>query len=348
MLKFDFQTDLTWMMKISFKLDKFKKASATSHVYNARCPICGDSEKSQSLARLYFYEKGYQLNVFCHNCGYSHAFYNFMKDAFPVEFQEYKKDQLLERFKRTPKQRKSEPDASHTTEENVADTEAEKGSSTLKGCVPIMTLDDDHDAVKYLKGRSFGDRQLERLWYTDDFSVVANDLSCEELSENFPSDARIVIPFYNTDGLVEMVQGRSLNPKSKLRYISIKTSSEVDKIYGKYELDESRTSYCTEGPFDSLFVENCIATCDSNLLRSDADVLIFDNQPRSREIVNLMEQAIKDKRSLVVWPTSPDYKQDINDLIKLGLTPDELMDIIRARTFNGLKAKLELNSWRRI
>jgi len=61
-----------------------------------------------------------------------------------------------------------------------------------------------------------------------------------------------------------------------------------------------------------------------------------------------MEQAISRGRKVVIWPTSPDEKEDINDIIKLGFTSDELMELLRARTFSGLRAKLELGQWRKV
>jgi hypothetical protein len=76
--------------------------------------------------------------------------------------------------------------------------------------------------------------------------------------------------------------------------------------------------------------------------------LIFDNQPRSKEIVKLMEQAITDKRKIVIWPVSPDEKIDINDMIKMGLSKLELIEIIERNTFSGLKAKLAFTKWKKV
>jgi len=344
MLQFDFQTDLTWLMTISSRLENFNRASASSHAYNARCPICGDSDRDKRKARLYFYEKKGQLNCFCHNCGYSHTFFTFMKDAFSSEFDAYKKDQMLTRFESPSKRFKKQPDGYHRPKKKPSQVVAKK---CLDGTKPIMGLPDDHAAAQYLKSRGFGPTEFKRLLWSDDFFVTASDLSSEPLADKFPHDGRIVIPFYDTKGNVEMIQGRSLSNKG-LRYISIKVDPGVDKIFGKYELDPKKTSYCVEGPFDSLFVENCLATCDANLSRSNADVLIWDNQPRSSEIVKYMESAIDQGRKLVVWPTSPDEKQDINDMIKLGLTRKDLMNIISQCTVSGPKAKLALMKWRRV
>lgn len=343
----DIMVDLEWMHKLSFRFDRFKVASATSHVYNCRCPVCGDSQKSNKLARFYFYNKKGQLNVFCHNCNYSHSFWTFMKDVCPNEFDEYKRDQMrskLETFK-SPSKALNIGLNKTTVGQNKPSQKA--SGKTLKGIRPITSLPFDHPAIAYLESRGFTYREMNRLLFANNFKKTAESISCEELSENFPKDQRIVIPFYDTEGNIEMIQGRALD-NSSLRYISIKTDPAVDKIYGKYEVDRNETVYCVEGPFDSLFVDNCLATCDSNLTRADADVYIFDNQPRSKEIVKLMSDAIAQNKQIVIWPTSPNGKQDINDMIKLGVTREELMDVIRSRTFSGLKAKLEFGKWRKV
>ena len=209
-------------------------------------------------------------------------------------------------------------------------------------------LPDDHPAVVYVSNRKVSNANLSRLYYAEDFKVTAQTVSYDELSDKFPSEPRIVIPFYSKDGIVEMVQGRSLDKNSSLRYISIKSSEDVDKIYGKERIDDSKTSYCVEGPFDSLFVDNCVATCDSALQRSNADVLIFDNQPRNSEIVELMDKAISSGRKLVIWPISPNDKIDINDMILMGLNEEQLMYIITTNTFSGLKAKLMFTKWKKV
>lgn len=142
----------------------------------------------------------------------------------------------------------------------------------------MSELDDDHEAVKYLLSRSFTRNEINRLYYSSDFKLTAQSINPEPLSENFPSEPRIVIPFYDTDGKIELIQGRSLDNHSKLRYITIKSHDNVDKIFGREKVDFTKTVYCVEGPLDSLFVDNCIATCDSALEKSNADVLIWDNQ----------------------------------------------------------------------
>lgn len=348
LFKRDYYTDLDWMHRLSFRLDRFKSASASSNVFNCRCPVCGDSQKSAKKARFYFYTKNHNLNVICHNCGYSHSFWTFMKEVFPNEFDEYKRDQLktrLDDLGGTSKHRKK-PTLNNQSPDPV-ETPVSDSRKNLAGVQPLSALSDTHAAVKYMRGRGLKQNQIDRLLWSEDFRVTAESISHEPLSDNFPNEPRIVIPFYSDDGEIEMIQGRSLSSKG-LRYLSIKTDPNVDKIYGKYEVDRSKTVYCVEGPLDSLFVDNCLATCDANLLRADADVFIFDNQPRSKEIVALIEKTIEKGKKIVIWPTSPDTKEDINDIILRGVTQTQLMKIIRDNTFSGPKAKLAFMKWRKV
>ena len=67
-------------------------------------------------------------------------------------------------------------------------------------------------------------------------------------------------------------------------------NDDSPKIYGIDQVQKDKNVFVTEGPFDSTFIRNAIAMCGA-----DADVRrwgicnpvwIYDNEPRSREIVN--------------------------------------------------------------
>ena len=45
--------DLKFINDVSGRLSQFKKKS--DYLYNFRCPHCGDSQKSKTKARAYFY-----------------------------------------------------------------------------------------------------------------------------------------------------------------------------------------------------------------------------------------------------------------------------------------------------
>ena len=75
--------------------------------------------------------------------------------------------------------------------------------------------------------------------------------------------------------------------------------------------------------------------------------MIFDNEPRNKQIIDRMEKAVDKKFNLVVWPKSLKYK-DINDMIISGLTSEQITDIIHNNTFSGLAATAKLDFYKRV
>jgi ATP-dependent Zn protease len=76
-------------------------------------------------------------------------------------------------------------------------------------------------------------------------------------------------------------------------------------------------------------------------------VLIYDNEPRNKEIVKLMADTIKSGHNVVIWPNTIEQK-DINDMVKAGLSPSEIEDIISNNTFNGLEAQTNFVFWKKV
>ena len=343
MIQTKLYVDEAWMKRLSLGLKRFKKVKNNVHV--CRCPFCGDSKKSSTITRFYFYVRKGSLNVQCKNCNYSHSFFVFVKDYSPQQFEEYKKETLLDSFK--PRNHHTEEPVNTILKSSNNKPEFSRSIKHLKHTINCVNLKENHPATVYLYNRGFKLAQIERLLYTDDFKAVCMQLNKESSKKLVDNEQRIVIPFYDEEGSIKLIQGRSLK-ESKMKYITIKLSNDVDKFYGLESIDQSKTTYCVEGPLDSLFVDNCMATCDANLTRSNADVLIFDNEPRNPDIVKLIGGAIDQGRSVVIWPNSPDSKLDINDMIQSGVSQKMLMSVIRKCTYKGLMAKLEFNKWKKV
>ena len=370
----DYHTDLAWLTKLSSQLLKFRRVGSaeSSATYTCRCPICGDSQKDANKARFFFYTYSNSLNVDCKNCGYHSSFYNFVKNAFESEFKDYRNDQLRASLGETGNHISSvrgrdRASASTSKKDTVAELTPDRIKAKAKvkpkqtetaddpylaqlpSCVRACDLKPDHVARKYLEGRGITGDKLGRLYFTDSFKELATHVSYKPLSENFPDEPRIVIPFFNVNGDLEMLQGRSLDKNSSMRYVTIKTREDASKIFGSDHVDWDRTVYCCEGPLDSLFIENGVASCDSALAKSNAHVLVWDNEPRNPDIVKLIQEAVNSGKTVVIWPTSPDHKVDINDSISSGsMTETELMQILKDNAFCGLKAKVRLGQWRRV
>ena len=167
----------------------------------------------------------------------------------------------------------------------------------------------------------------------------------------------MVIPFYDEEKNLVAFQGRALG-ESKLRYITVKIDKDNHKVFGMDRVsvdmdDEDKMVYVTEGPIDSLFLDNAIATADANLrtaakhIDKSKLVLIYDNEPRNKDICRQMEQAIEEHFNIVIWPEMIQEK-DINEMILSGFSPDEIQDIISKNTYQNLRAKIEFVNWKKV
>jgi hypothetical protein len=91
--------------------------------------------------------------------------------------------------------------------------------------------------------------------------------------------------------------------------------------------------------------------CGSDLSKSlDLDksktTVVFDNEPRSKEIVNKIDKYINLGYKVCIWPSRIEQK-DVNDMILAGRDPEELKIIVDRNTFSGIEAQLQLQTWRK-
>lgn len=334
--------DSKYIAIVGAQLRNFKKKK--HNLYNCSCPICGDSSKKKSKARGYFYE--YRNSAFykCHNCHASMSFDLFLKTYSIALHDSY----ALEKFSEKSKGNFARSILDSKPKSAVAKTSA---ASLDNLAIKISTLSDEHYAKTYLHNRLIPDSFMESLYFTQDFAELVLKLFPNTTSSLYKDDPRIVIPFYNKNKQLIGMQGRSLTADSTLRYITIKAESEDSLIFGLDRFDPNSPGYVVEGPIDSMFIPNCIATANSNLESacfrvSPSLTLIYDNEPKNKEIVKLMQASIANNRSICIWPKTVN-KKDINDMILSGISRKELLNIIAARTYSGLNAMLEFNQWKR-
>ena len=125
-------------------------------------------------------------------------------------------------------------------------------------------------------------------------------------------------------------------------------------IFSQQNVDKLQTIYVTEGPIDSLFLPNAVAVGNANL-KSVGEVfdknnliLIWDNEPRNKEIVREIKSAIDDGFKVCIWPQQI-LEKDINDMIvKQKLNIEEILFTINKNTFSESKALLQFNLWKKI
>jgi hypothetical protein len=74
--------------------------------------------------------------------------------------------------------------------------------------------------------------------------------------------------------------------------------------------------------------------------------IIFDNEPRNKEIITRMEKVIDKGWNICIWPDSVACK-DINDMIMTSINETKILEIINKNTFKNLHAKTHLAQWRK-
>ena len=322
---------------ISPRLEKFRKIRGG--VYNFRCPYCGDSQRHKNKARGYIYKNKADYNFKCHNCGVTRSFTYFLKDRDPPLYDEY----VMERYKEglTGK-------GTVTPKPNFTFVKPKfRKKDICDELVKISELNTSHRAKKYLINRGINEDTLSKFYYCPDFKRWTNKhKKIYDTTDN--DDDRIIIPLRNSKGELFGYQGRSLDPTSKMRYITVMLDENAPKIYGLEKINTQKPIYILEGPFDSLFMENSVAMCGSDVdIRTfgwSNYIWVYDNEPRNREIVNRLERSINRGDQVVIWPSNIKEK-DVNEMI---LAKHNICDIIKTNTFSELKAKLQLNLWKKV
>ena len=319
--------DSKYIGLISSRLQKFKRVKPD--LYNFRCPICGDSQKHKNKARGYIYVVKNNTNFKCHNCGASLSLNNFIKKIDGTLHKQY----TLEKFKE-----------GHTGRGFVVEEpEFKFKKPVFRKKLDLPKASENADAREYLEKRKLNP---DKFYFANNFKRWVNTKK-QTFDTIGRDESRIIIPMYDREKNLIGFQGRSLVPNS-VKYITVMLEDEAPKIYGLDTIDEKLPVYVVEGPFDSTFVNNSVALCGSDgdlgyLERSDT-ILVYDNEPRNREIVGRIERCIERNQKVVIWPSNI-IEKDINDMVLAG---HDVMSMLKLNTYSGLEAKLKFNTWKKI
>ena len=328
--------DLKFISNLKSRLSQFKQKN--DYLFNFRCPHCGDSKKSKLKARAYLYRVKNDMFFKCHNCGQGQNLANFIKFIDPKLYEQY----LLERYKKsapaTPKPKFDFKPTKFTNQTPIDDLKS------------IKDLPEDHPARLYCVNRKIPEKYFDKLFLSDQFMTLVNEVrpNTYKITKDHP---RLIIPFYDTTGKVFAFQGRAFG-KEQPKYLTIKLDENKQKVYGLDKINFQQPIYITEGPIDSLFIDNCQAAGGADLflknkIPNENITYIFDNEPRNKEIVNRMYKVIEQDFNVVIWPEDLQLK-DVNDMIMSGLTKLELQNIISNNTYSKLSALTKLNYWKKI
>lgn len=333
--------DIKYAAQLESQLRNFKRKG--NNTFNFSCPVCGDSSTHKRKARGYLFVVKQQLEFKCHNCGISMPFHRFLQSINDRLYSEYR----IERLK----------DAGYKCEE--VNTGIEDASSLSLSTDPfsplkkISQLAPDHIAKLFVDSRKIPTKYHFKLFFANKFKTFTNTILPGKFEEDKigKDEPRIVIPFINKDKKVHGFQGRSLFP-NPIKYITIITDPNTPKIYGLDTVDLSKKVYTFEGPIDSMFIDNAIATAGGDLeaatavVSKEQNVIVYDNEPRSIHTIKKLEKAVEHGYNVCIWPESITQK-DINDMILAGYSSDYLKYVINNNTYSGLKARMAISQWKK-
>lgn len=336
-------TDVKYVGLLSNRLDQFSKRD--SHLWNFRCPICGDSRRNKLKARGYFYEVKSNIVFKCHNCGVGMSLGNFLKTVANDLYEEYK----LEKFRAT----KGDEAPAAKKQKDITDASPPRflaKGSPLRQLKKVSQLPAEHPCKRYIVKRQLPTNTHFKLFYCSKFKEWTNGLVPNKFKSIENDEPRLIIPFMSASGKLVGYQGRSFK-KDGIRYITIMLDPSHLKVYGLDTVDTNQRVYVLEGPIDSLFVPNSIAMMGSDLdvsrINIDKCTYVYDNEPRNPQICNKIENAIKAGKEVCLWPAHIDQK-DVNDMVLAGMSPADIRLTIDANTFSGLAAITIFNKWKKI
>jgi hypothetical protein len=337
----DLTIDVTYIGRLSTRLDQFKKVRRD--VWNARCPICGDSKKKKYKKRFYIFLNKGKYFTKCHNCSdANYEFSFFLKIYHPDLYKEYLIDKLPQKTSLKKNRFKHIKDI---IPKKIRCKGFDYGS--LKR---FDKLDIKHFARIYAEKRKI---PLDSIYYADQFSTFINRLDIEhyKLSYINSHEPRMIIPFYREDGLSTVFQARSFSKTEGLRYITIKEDEQESKIFGLDRIDKSKPVYCVEGPIDSLMIPNCIAMSGiaTQLPKGINNfIFIFDNEPRNTDVVKNMRKRLRQGHGVVIMPDRIKF-DDLNEMRVQGkMSSKKILDIIKSNIYTDNIGIMKLMEWSKL
>ena len=319
--------------KISY--NKFNKT------YNGCCPFCREG-KSWGIKKRFYYMPKTQ-STYCHNCGYSKGAINFIVDLTnkPLHF-------VINDIKNHD---------GEIVEVKQEEVKKVNDKSLPQDCINLS----DENQVSYYKDNNIVKLALDLINERKLTNAINKPRTFYLSLTDKVHKNRLILPFYNENDDIIFYQSRGLTKKDlyeRPKYLS-KVGAERS-LYGVHNIDHNLDNvFVFEGPIDSYFCENGIATCG---ITENSDKMFTSLQKEQLNKLNLLEKVFVldsqwlDKASLsksliladnnekiFIWPKELGKKfKDFNDICVAGNRDKIKPEFILKNTYSGLKAKLLL------
>ena len=284
----------------------------------------------------------------CHNCGAGHTFGGLLKIVDSLLYPQYIMERYSEgvaghRANKTP-EFNFEPPTFKTGNEKLIDQLMDRVDKLAE---QAELSDSNHIAVDYCKKRGIPKEKWNRLYHIDNIREI-HQLAPKYKDRIKTTEPRLAIPFFDREGKMTAISLRDYG-NNPLKYILVKMNENSSTIYGLDVINYNKPVKIVEGPLDSLFLDNAIACAGTSFNKIESlnlpedRVIIVDNQPKNKEVCNIIHNLIKAGEKVVIWPEDIEQK-DINDMI---LADVDVENLISNNVFHKLEAELRFTNWRK-
>lgn len=326
-----------------------------------KCPNNSNSDKRKKAGFFWSVEKN-QYIYHCFRCGVALSFSRFLKKYFYDEYMNL----FLSKY----------------NGDNISNNDGQKLSfikipdDEIKGLIDHLFKNGelipfnkckDMDIVSYVVDRKIPESKHHNFFVASNFYNINQQIKQlmnpdREFTCSQREDKRLVWMFRDRTNNVIAMQGRRID-KAEPRYMISRFNNEDtgNRLIGGLEnLDINETVYVVEGYIDSLFLPNSVSLNGLHLptiqylideIKVKDVVVVFDNEPSNdqikRNIAELADMSINYPFLRVCLLPADMRKQgkDINDYIKCGYSPDQLLKIINSNSYNQSTLKVRSVFW---
>lgn len=349
--------DEKYIRQMSMYLNRFRDVG--NGTYNARCPICGDSAKSATKARGYFYlSDNNRWRYKCHNCAINLSFAAFLKQVVPTLYSDYSYECFKEKSENSSNAKKEKIKSVIVNEQPTQTHHKTRNTKSvilthkiLSELISLADLDNNNSGYKYITERSIPRNRMEKLYYTQNLKDVVKHIPEYDISR-VPEIEGIIIPYFTEDGILESFQIRNIDKSSNMRYLTYDLNEEVSNIYNYENIESDKPVYVFEGAFDSMFCVNGVAASGSSIIqkldkiknKNKNIVVVFDNDYKTNDVIRkLLDDVINKGFSVVLFDDNMRGYKDINSYaVAKNKGLHEITEYLQKCTYSDMAAKLVL------
>lgn len=307
--------------------------------YQFKCNICGDSKtnslKKRGALRLY---KGPGIQYWTYKCfndgckasGKAWKGSDWLKYTAPHLYDQYESDLLSDCTSDNSKEIKLLEEKLKIENRRLKKEKKDKEEVALEYFIPIT----DNNRLCEIAIKLCKDRHIpEEIW--KDFFVALPGKG--SIYAN-----RMIIPFYNNEGEIYYWQARSLLKDQEPKYLNRLTEKD-EAVYNIYNIDPNKPVFVTEGPIDSMFLDNAVATLGVSISKDMQNIL-----DKFKEVIYVFdgdEAGFKSaKKYIELGKTVFLWKEFIKDLNLPSRNKWDINDVIIYNDLKNIKFDYEMLS----